>query len=299
MIRLLSSFARGWPFATICLFVRSAVFVTAAAWCGFAVISGGIGSLAGEKPVSSRPQISNLGDLNGKRLGVIVGTILDKAAAEVLEQIKINYYEDSEAEIRALHAGEIDAIIDDQPVVRYYAQKTPEFRALQGVLREQRFAFALRQDDRELHYAVNTALREMIGNGMVRDLTRRWLDDPDAMSQRMPKPSFRGTRGILHFGVSPVTPPLSFNNEKGEPIGLDIELMQHLAERINRRLVVHSMDFSELVSSLLEGEVDIIGSGFTITRERGKILRFTDSYFHSGVSAMVLSGDRSSVTAGR
>lgn len=245
---------------------------------------------AGENAATgNRPTITTLGDLNGKRLGVLAGSILDNAANDVLDFTQIVYYDNTEAEIAALSAGEIDAIIDDQPVIRYLTSINPRLRALPGLLMEDRFGFAMRLGDEELYAEVNSVVREMLRDGSLKRMEARWLDSPDDSTRVMPELPPPGTDGVLRFGVSPVSAPFLYANEQGEMIGLELELMQRLSRRINRRLVVVAMDFSNLIPALLDDEVDVIGSGLSITREREKIVRFTDSYYHGGVSAMVLN----------
>lgn len=246
-----------------------------------------LAAVAGEKPPAPKP-IRSIGELNGKRLGVIIGTILDAAANSALDLTQIHYFEDTEEELKALLAGEIDAVIDDQPIVRHLANADPRIRQLPGVLIEDSYGFAMRQNNDELYREVNNALRALLADGTMRDMERRWLDSPDDSTRVMPELPEQTADRILRFGASPVSPPFVYTGANGKLTGMDIEIMERIARRINRRLVVESMDFGELFFSLQDGRVDVIGACLSITPERREIARFTDSYYHGGVAALVL-----------
>lgn len=254
----------------------------------FVVFGGALSGIV-EAAESEKERIRSIGDLNGKRLGVITGTILDNAANRTLDYTQIHYYEDTEEVLEALYAGEIDAMIDDQPIIRHFAATNPRVRALPGVLVGDSYGYGMRFENDELYEQVNAALTAMVYDGTIKELEKRWIDGEDGPLPEIPDPSDEADGPYLRFGVSPVSPPFVYLDEKGEVTGMDIEIMTRVARRIDRRLVVERMDFSKLVESLLEGRVDAIGACLSITPERRKVMRFTDSYYHGGVAALVLA----------
>lgn len=234
--------------------------------------------------------IRTVADLNGKRLGVIAGTILDTAANDALDYTQIVYFDGNEAEIRALVAGEIDAVIDDEPVVRYISGKYPVLQRVEGTLQDDHYGFATRYDDAELHNRIDSVIGEFLDDGTLRELEEKWIDNPDEASRVMPDPPEAGGGAVLRMGVSPVSAPFVYKNPDGELLGLDIELMGLVARRLDMRLEVVDMEFSELVPSLLDGRVDVIGSCLSITDGRAKLIWFTREYYRGGVAALVYVG---------
>ncbi len=108
------------------------------------------------------------------------------------------------------------------------------------------------------------------------------------MTGSAPAPSSAGDGAkVLRFGVSPVSAPFVYSL-KGQIVGLDIDFMRELAEELGMRLEVNSMEFSLLITALQDGDVDIIGSCYSITEERMRLVRFTDSYCSGGVVAITL-----------
>ena len=91
-------------------------------------------------------------------------------------------------------------------------------------------------------------------------------------------------RKELVVGISGNQPPLSATSSEGEIIGLDAELAQLIADTMGVKIKFEVMPFSELLSSLQAGKVDMVLSGVTITPERNLKVAFAGPYFISGKS---------------
>jgi ABC-type amino acid transport substrate-binding protein len=76
--------------------------------------------------------------------------------------------------------------------------------------------------------------------------------------------------------------PLAFvyKTESGKYDGLDIAIMKTLANSLAVGLEVKPLEnFKDLIPALLKGEGDVIASSVTITKEREKIVSFSEPYF--------------------
>ncbi len=64
---------------------------------------------------------------------------------------------------------------------------------------------------------------------------------------------------------------------RGEPMGYQFELLKAFAEHLGVKLeIVTNNDLNESFKNLKKGEVDIIAIGLTVTKERSKIVDFSD-----------------------
>ena len=88
----------------------------------------------------------------------------------------------------------------------------------------------------------------------------------------------------LVVGISGNQPPLNATSKEGEIIGLDAELAQLIADAMGVKIKFEVMPFSELLSSLETGKIQMILSGMTITPERNLKVAFVGPYFISGKS---------------
>ncbi len=65
----------------------------------------------------------------------------------------------------------------------------------------------------------------------------------------------------------------------GKFVGVDIDIANHIAEKLGIVFEIKDMQFSALVPTMESGRADIIISGISPTAERKKVISFTDSYF--------------------
>jgi polar amino acid transport system substrate-binding protein len=95
--------------------------------------------------------------------------------------------------------------------------------------------------------------------------------------------------GELRVGLSGDQPPLNMANKKGEIIGLEVDLMNALAQSMGLKTNFVVKPFAELLPALEQGEVDLVISGMTITPERNARVAFVGPYFISGKSVLTKS----------
>lgn len=77
------------------------------------------------------------------------------------------------------------------------------------------------------------------------------------------------------------------DQETGEMIGFDMEIIREVADRAGFDINLTTMDFNGIIPALQTGNVDIAIAGITITDERGKIVDFSDPYYDSGLRILV------------
>jgi len=75
-------------------------------------------------------------------------------------------------------------------------------------------------------------------------------------------------------------------SREGDIIGLEADLAAHLATSMGVELRFETMPFSDLLSELENGKIDMILSGMTITPERNLRVAFVGPYFVSGKSIL-------------
>jgi membrane-bound lytic murein transglycosylase F len=85
-------------------------------------------------------------------------------------------------------------------------------------------------------------------------------------------------RGVLK--VLTIHSPSSYFIYKGKSFGFEYELLQNFADEIGVKFkVVKVHNLNEVIPMLCRGEGDLIAQGLTITKDRKKIVDFTDFYY--------------------
>lgn len=82
-------------------------------------------------------------------------------------------------------------------------------------------------------------------------------------------------------------PPFEFRDKKGELKGIDIDLLEALAQDQNFKYELLELGFQGSFEALENGEVDAIFSAMSITKEREQKYDFSLPYFATGVSLAV------------
>jgi polar amino acid transport system substrate-binding protein len=120
--------------------------------------------------------ISSLNDLKGIRTGTKSGTtsenLLQNNGAVVVG------FDEIEQAMEALTTGKIEAIVFDEPVIRWLAKENPEKTCITGeMFALQNYGIALRKGDK-LRKQINLALLKLQENGTYNEIYNRWFNNP-------------------------------------------------------------------------------------------------------------------------
>lgn len=94
-------------------------------------------------------------------------------------------------------------------------------------------------------------------------------------------------RGSLVVGMELKFWPFEYVDDKGEPVGYDVDIAKTLAERLGVKLEIKDMEWTGLIPALAAGKIDLIISGITGTLERAKSITFSSPYFTTGLCALL------------
>jgi polar amino acid transport system substrate-binding protein len=94
-------------------------------------------------------------------------------------------------------------------------------------------------------------------------------------------------RNKLIVGMEVEYFPFEYANEKGEPIGFDVEIAKLAAKELGVDIEIKDIEWTGLIPALQSGKVDMIISGMTATLERSKAVSFSQPYFETGLCALV------------
>ena len=92
--------------------------------------------------------------------------------------------------------------------------------------------------------------------------------------------------GKLVIATSPDFPPFE-NLENGEVVGIEIDILNLVAEELGVELVIEQMDFDSVIPGIQAAKFDVGVSGITVTEERKKNVDFSDPYFLASQAIVV------------
>ncbi|MGD1821565.1 MAG: transporter substrate-binding domain-containing protein [Pleomorphochaeta sp.] len=86
---------------------------------------------------------------------------------------------------------------------------------------------------------------------------------------------------------------VSSGNNMGDYHGIDVELLDAIAELEGFEYELNPMDFSAIIPALVSGTIDASIAGMNITEVRKEVVDFSDGYYESGSSMVVNANDDS------
>ena len=95
--------------------------------------------------------------------------------------------------------------------------------------------------------------------------------------------------GTIVIGNGGAYPPFEFV-ENGNLVGFDIDLGNEIARRLGVKAQWEKFDFNGLIPALQSKRVDVLVTAMTKTPEREQRMRFSVSYYDSGIAAAVRPG---------
>ena len=94
----------------------------------------------------------------------------------------------------------------------------------------------------------------------------------------------------LQVGVTPDHPPIIFRQNEFIT-GIEAELAKNLAEELKLPVRFVVLPWEDQITALLDGRIDIIMSGMSVTRAREIRITFTEPYLKSGLIAAMRAED--------
>lgn len=95
---------------------------------------------------------------------------------------------------------------------------------------------------------------------------------------------------VYKVGIDTTYPPFEFE-EAGEYKGIDIDIINAIAENQGIEIEFSPMDFGGIIPAMQADQLDIAIAGMSITDERKKVVDFSNPYFDAGLTLVVEGGN--------
>lgn len=93
---------------------------------------------------------------------------------------------------------------------------------------------------------------------------------------------------VLKVGCNADFAPFEFQDVSGkEYVGFDMDLIRAVGKEMGYEVKIQNINFDGLIPAMEAGNIDVIISGMTITKERADKVSFSKPYYQSGLTAVV------------
>ena len=242
--------------------------------------------------------ISGVDDIVGKKIGVQLGTTGDIYVSDYENDgsgTTVERYNKGADAVQALKQGKIDCVVIDEQPALAFVEENPGLKILDEEFTLEEYAIVIAKGNDDLLEKVNTALEELRSEGTLDRITKNYIgtDAEKGNYPYEPQDVSRGN-GTLTMGTNAEFPPYEYY-ENNEIVGIDVDIMQAIADKLGMELKIEDMAFDSIIPAVSTGKIDVGAAGFTVTEERKKNVNFTDTYATS--KQVIIVRDGNAVTA--
>jgi len=231
--------------------------------------------------------------LEGKRVGVVIGSIQDIAVTEMAPKANIQRMATYTDVMAALETGKVDIAGSESLTIVFNKELFQKVDTVNAGIPGNPIAACFRLEDTELQQDFNQFLAEIKRDGAYREIVDRWwyAEDPGAL----PIPQNHGAGRTLRVATFPAMPPFNFVSA-GKPSGLEPGLLTEWANRRGWKLEYLIMDFASQIPAVQTGKADMAMGAISITEERQKQVLFSDGYLESHILLLTRKGESGILT---
>ena len=124
--------------------------------------------------VKEDSEIKSAADLEGKSIGVQLGTTGDIMATDVKDS-KVEQYNKGMDAVQALSQGKIDAVIIDNEPAKFYEKEVSGLKILDEAFAVEEYAIALKKGNTELQTKINETLKELKAEGKIDEIIAKYI----------------------------------------------------------------------------------------------------------------------------
>ena len=280
--------------AALALTACSSTSSSTAASASSAASEAASSAASGAASEASTQAIQSLEDLNGKTVGVQLGTTGDLLMSEEvgkadgLNLAGVEQYSKAADAVQALLTNKIDAVcIDDQVAKNFVAANEDKLTMLDTAYKEESYAIAVSKDNPELTEALNGAIAELKEDGTLDAILNKYIAKEEGATGYVTPEGTEYPNGTLVMATNATFDPYEYI-ENGEVVGIDAEFAKALCDKLGYDLEIEDMEFDSIIAAVNSGKADFGMAGMTVTPEREEQIDFTDTYCTAAQNVIVL-----------
>ena len=236
--------------------------------------------------------------LRGATVVAKTGTTGSQYAEELAEEyeFEILYVEESSMMYTYLESGQAAACFEDYPIVQYeIARGNVSCEVINVSDYSYPTGLATMADTYpELVAAFNEGLYRLQADGTYGEILATYFGDtgedytPAEDSSGEDESVYAEAEGKTYVvGTDTTFAPFEFEDDNGEFTGIDILLLEAIAEEMGFTVEWQILGFSASVTALEANQVDAVMAGMSITDERMEKYDFSDSYYDCAIAVAV------------
>ncbi len=227
-------------------------------------------------------------DSEDMTIGVVDGYIFEEAVKKAFPRAGVCVFESRGNAYKALMTGAVNALADDEPILRARMRSTDTMELLEGYVEpsDYGFVFPKNEEGDKLCNQFSAYVEGLEKRGELEVLDEKWFGERTDNKKSDTTWSLKDTNGRLTMAFEPSNIPFAYMSG-GRPVGYDIDLAIGFCRMYGYALDLIQVDFSKMLQGVEKGVYDMGGGAITITPERRKVLNFSKADYSGGISIAI------------
>lgn len=235
-----------------------------------------VGSEAAAPAGGEALSFSKPDDLKGHKLAAQRGTVGEGLAKDLVGEDNVVTFEKYVDAVTALEQKKVDGVIMDQRPAERFVKERQGLVIMAEPMSVESYAIALKKGNTELQKQLDDCLKKMKEDGSLTKIIDKYNSDVDVKPEDIDL-NKGAAGGKLVMGTEAGFAPYELKVGDGY-IGVDIEIMAHIAKMLDKELVIENMNFDSLPAAVNSGKIDCAVAGITVTDDRKENMDFTVPY---------------------
>ena len=222
--------------------------------------------------VFAADEIKSADDLEGKKIGVQLGTTGDTIATDIKDATVERYNKGNDA-VMALKQGKIDCVVIDSEPAKKFVDKNDDLKLIDNVFDKEEYAICISKDNTDLTKEFNDALKELEDEGTLDSIRDNYIGD-DAGKTPYETPKYADhSKGTLTMATNATFQPYEYY-DGDNIVGIDVDIAKAICDKLGYDLKVEDMEFDSIIPAVVSGKDDVGAAGMTVTKDRLKNIDF-------------------------
>ena len=221
--------------------------------------------------------VFGIDDLDGKKIGVQLGTTGDIYVTDECPNSTIERYSKGADAVLALKQGKIDCVVIDDEPAKVFVSQNDDLMILDEPFAEEEYAIAIKKGNDDLRAKIDDALQQLMDNGTLQKIKDNYIGDNTGNSPYVSPADVDRSNGTLVVATNAEFPPYEFM-DGDNIVGLDMEMAQAVCDILGMELKIENMAFDSILAAIESGKADVGIAAMTATDERRQSVDFSLSY---------------------
>lgn len=240
-----------------------------------------------------------LEDYNGKTMGTMVGSTMEKDIEKHFPESPILYFDGISEMSTALAVGKIDAFAFNVRTINMISKQIPEITAFPTELevRQRYYCFQKNAKGAELCKQMNEMVREFRADGTLEAIEEIWFGEDDS-KKVIDWSGLTGENGVLNVGTNSDDVPYNYYNANRELSGVNVDLIVRFCRRYGYKLnITDTSAASSLLAGLTQGRFDTLINLLSYSPERAETVLYSDPVLNNVSTLAVRAVDLDQVSS--